>query len=98
MSFPQKIKLENRIFERAQKLQVQVHARAGRLCSSSQDSYLKALLCVYNAFFCKENLKNFCMQNELLEGLYGFKKSVTRTPLFSMKDYKFELIIGEKNA
>ena len=98
MYFQQKIKLENNIFARAEKLHVQVYARAGKFISSSEDKYLMALLSVYNAFFSKENWENFCTQEDALEGLRGFKKQITHAPLLSIKDYKFEFIMGGENA
>lgn len=98
MLFPQKIMLENSIFARADRVCAVVHARAGRLISSSKDACLQTLLQVYNTFFCKENWKNFCMEENPLEGLYSFNNHLLCAPVFSTKDYKFELIMGEKNA
>ena len=98
MNFSQKIELENNIFAQAAKLHAQVYARGGRLFSSSKDRYLQALLGVYNAFFYKENRGNFCVEEEYLEGLHQVTKQTVRTPVFSTKDYKFELIMGGKNA
>jgi len=98
MDFPQRIELENVIFAYADKLHVQIHALNGRLVTSARDCCLTTLLGVYNAFFYRENLKNFCAQESVLEGNAGFEISVVRTPLLSIKDYKFELIMGRKNA
>ncbi|MBQ3666943.1 MAG: hypothetical protein II913_02660 [Elusimicrobiaceae bacterium] len=98
MNFSRKIELENNIFAQAAKLHAQVHTRGGRFFSSSKDRYLQALLDVYNAFFYKENRDNFCVEEEYLEGLYYVNRQAVRTPLFSAKDYKFELIVGGKNA
>ena len=98
MNFPQKITLENSIFARAEKLHVQVHARAGRLLACCEDRCLKTLLCVYNAFFCRENWESFCAWESELEGLSGFETQVMHTPVLSAKEYRFEFIVGGKHA
>lgn len=98
MSYPQKITLENTIFARAELLRVAVCGKAGRLISSSTDAYLQALLYVYNAFFYEENWNDYCTQENDLEGFYNFRQMSVRTPVFLGKEYKFELIMGEKNA
>lgn len=98
MSCPQKIMLENLIFSWAELLRVPVYGKVGRLISSSPDVHLQELLNMYNAFFYEENWKNFCAYENNLEGLCNFQKISARTPLLSGKEYKFELIIGGKDA
>ena len=98
MNFPQKIRLENCIFARAAQLQAAVYARAGRLVSASPDSCLQALLRLYNAFFYEDNWRNFCVQEDSLEAIKLFFGSSVCVSILVSKEYKFDLILGGKNA
>lgn len=98
MSCCQKIELENAIFARAARVDASVYARSGRLFSPCKERCLQTLLWVYNAFFYEENWKNFCTQEESLEGLTYFTSHPARTPILSAKEYNWELILGGKHV
>ena len=75
MSLSSKLTLENKIFARANQLQAAVHGYGGKLISSSDDTYLQALLGLYNAYFYAENFTRFCAHENPLEAYALFKQS-----------------------